>query len=226
MIITKRLKLFVNQAVQENQVGFIKGRLLCEHVLLASELVINFHQHGHVSRGCLQVDLTKAYDNLNWDFIIHILQAFELLELFVNWIKECISTPSYSIAINGELVGYIPGKKGLRQGDSVSSLLFFLKMDVLSKKLDIEALNGTFSINPKCGAPLVTHLSFADDVFIFYDGSEASFHGIFSILQDFKSGLGLDNNREKSVLFINGCNFSQGRELASRLSLKQGSFLV
>ncbi|CAL9247494.1 unnamed protein product, partial [Arabidopsis halleri] len=62
-IISNRLKLFISLAVQRNQVGFIKGRLLCENVLLASELVEGFHLEGAVSRGCLQIDLTKAYDN-------------------------------------------------------------------------------------------------------------------------------------------------------------------
>ncbi|CAL9221011.1 unnamed protein product [Arabidopsis halleri] len=62
-IFSNRLKLFISEAVQGNQVGFIKGRLLCENVLLASELVEGFHLEGEVTRGCLQIDLTKAYDN-------------------------------------------------------------------------------------------------------------------------------------------------------------------
>ena len=105
-LISRRLKLFMDQAVQANQVGFIKGRLLCENVLLASELVDNFQAEGETTRGCLQVDISKAYDNVNWEFLINILKALDLPSVFINWIWVCISSPSYSIALNGELVGF------------------------------------------------------------------------------------------------------------------------
>lgn len=76
--------------------------------------------------------------------------------------------PFYSVAINGKLHGFFMGKKGLRQGDPISSLLFVIAMDVLSKMLDEGAINGRFGIHPECDAPLITHLSFADDVLIFF----------------------------------------------------------
>lgn len=173
-LISSRLKLFIPQAVQGNQVGFIKGHLLCENVLLASELVENFHVEGEVTRGCLQIDLTKAYDNVNWAFLLNILQALELPLVFINWIKVCISSPSYSVAFNGELIGYFQGKKGIRQGDPMSSHLFVLVMDILARSLDKGAAHGVFRPHPKCTAPLVTHLSFADDVLVFFDGSANS----------------------------------------------------
>lgn len=41
-ILSSQLRLFLDKAVQGNQVGFVSGRLLCENVLLASELVADF----------------------------------------------------------------------------------------------------------------------------------------------------------------------------------------
>lgn len=64
-LLANRLKLFIGDAVQRNQAGFINGRLLCENVLLASELVKDFNKPGSTSRGCLQIDITKVYDNVN-----------------------------------------------------------------------------------------------------------------------------------------------------------------
>ena len=69
-IIGSRLKLITPLAVQRNHVGFITGRLLCENVPLASELVADFNKPGKVSRGCLQIDITKAYDNVDWQFVL------------------------------------------------------------------------------------------------------------------------------------------------------------
>ncbi|KAG7561138.1 Reverse transcriptase zinc-binding domain [Arabidopsis thaliana x Arabidopsis arenosa] len=225
-IISNRLKLFISTAVQGNQVGFIKGRLLCENVLLASELVEGFHLEGAVSRGCLQIDLTKAYDNVNWDFLINILLAMNLPSIFINWIRVCISTPSYSVAFNGELIGFFQGKKGIRQGDPMSSHLFVLIMDILAKFLDKGVINSIFQPHPKCLAPMITHLSFADDVLVFFDGSDSSIAGILSILDDFKNGSGLGINRQKTALLIDGGDFNALEALSERHGVSHGSFPV
>lgn len=161
----------------------VNGRLLCENVLLASELVTDFYKPGPTTRGCLQIDITKAYDNVDWSFVLNnILEAIQLPPLFISWIRTCISSPHYSVSLNGELdVGFFPGKKGLRQGDPLSSSLFVLAMDVLSENLDIGARLNRFGTHPLCSSPLVTHLSFAHDLLVFFDGKEDSLSGILAL---------------------------------------------
>lgn len=221
-LLSTRLNLFIPQAVQNNQVGFIKGRFITENVLLASELVDGFHLDGNINRGCLQIDISKAYDNVNWEFLLNILSAMNLPPVFIHWIKVCISTPSFSVNFNGELVGFFQGKKGLRQGDPMSSYLFTLVMDILAKLLDREKVNGSFITHPKCQAPLITHLSFADDVLIFFYGAELSLQGILAIRDDFGKGSGLGMNREKSALHLDGGNFHLAGQLADTYGLSQG----
>jgi len=216
-LLKQKLKMFISDAVQGNQVGFVQGRLLCENVLLPSELVSDFHVDGVTSRGCLQVDLAKAYDNLDWRFLLNVLQAINLPAEFIGWIKECFTTPSFSVAFNGELIGYLQGKKGLRQGDPILSLLFVLAMDVLSKKLDKGARSQRFGLHPDCNVPLITHLSFADDVLIFFDGEERSIQEILVILEEFKQGTGLGVNREKTALFLDGGITQENSDMAGRL---------
>lgn len=48
----------------------------------------------------------KTYDMVDWDFIIAILNIVELLTVFMGWIKQCIPTPTFSINLIGELVGF------------------------------------------------------------------------------------------------------------------------
>lgn len=222
-MLKKKLKLCVADIVQRNQVGFVQDRLLCENVMLASELVKDFNDQGPTTRGCLKIDISKAYDNLSWDFLFKVLKTIEMPEEFVGWIKECVTTPSYSVVLNGELQGFFPGKKGLRQGDPLSSLLFVIAMDVLSKMLDAGAINGRFGIHPECEAPLITHLSFADDVLIFFDGSADSLRGILQILEEFRQISGLKINKQKSELLIDGGSSSSCRELAAEVGIAQGA---
>lgn len=122
----------------------------------------DFNDQAPTTRGCLKIDISKAYDNLSWEVLLKVLSAIEMPERFIGWIKECVTTPSYSIALNGELQGFFPGKNGLRQGDPISSLLFVIAMDILSKMLEKGAMEGRFGIHPECEAPLITHLGFAE----------------------------------------------------------------
>lgn len=131
-VIANRLKPILQQGISKNQTAFLKGRSLGENVLLASELIRNYKSPSCPRSCMLKVDIRKAFDTLSWDFVIKILQAQDFPTLFVTWIKECITSPRFSVAINGELAGFFPGKKGLRQGDSISPYLFILAMEALS----------------------------------------------------------------------------------------------
>lgn len=84
----------------------------------------------------------KAYDNVNWNFLLNVLALMKVPEVFIAWIRECITTPTFIIALNGELLDCFPEKKGQRQGDLISYLLFVVAMDILSKALDIASMNG------------------------------------------------------------------------------------
>lgn len=120
---------------------------------------------------------------------------------------------------------FFPGKKGLRQGDSISSSLFVLAMDILSKDLDNAATNGVFTPHPQCQDPLITHLSFADDLLIFFDGTDDSLRGILQVMRDFQSKSGLALNIRKTCVFVDG-DESASTTLASDFGLVRGSLPV
>lgn len=225
-MLSARLKPITQASVQLNQVGFIKGRVLADNVLLASELVADFHKRGRVTKGCLQVDISKAFDSIEWDFVLNILHAFDIPAEFIKWIQTCITSPYYSVAVNGELAGFFLGKKGLRQGDPISSSLFVMAMDILLKELDKAVQEGKFGAHPDCLHPLVTHLSFADDLLIFFDGSSSSLRGILSVLRDFQRRSGLALNLRKTCVFVNGNDDGVSSDMAAEFGISQGSLPV
>lgn len=134
-IMDPRLCALLPTMISNTQSAFVKGRLLVENVLLATELVQGFNQTNISSRGLLKVDIRKAFDSVSWQFITQILKSANFSDVFINWIEQCIITTSLSINVNGNLCGYFKGTKGLRQGDLFSSHLFVMAMEVFANLL-------------------------------------------------------------------------------------------
>ncbi|XP_059670997.1 uncharacterized protein LOC132316539 [Cornus florida] len=96
----------------------------CEGVLsqwLTSQR--GYHPSAGSSKCSLKINLHKAYDSVNWNFIIDCLTILQFPIVFVQWVLACISSPSFSISVNGELAGYFKVLiKGLHEFSSLSGL--------------------------------------------------------------------------------------------------------
>jgi reverse transcriptase-like protein len=120
----------------------------------------------------MKIDLCKAYDSMNWQFLKEMLVAHNFPHHFIKIIMACITSTSYVLMINGSPTNIFAAKRGLRQGDPLSPLLFVLGMEYLSRSL--KSLIGTFGFHPRCKSIHLTHLCFADDLMIFYKGDMSS----------------------------------------------------
>ncbi|KAG7551508.1 Reverse transcriptase domain [Arabidopsis thaliana x Arabidopsis arenosa] len=205
-LLSSRLKWLLPHVISSSQSAFMPGRLLAENVLLATEIVQGYNRKNIEPRAMLKVDIKKAFDSINWSFILSALKALGLPEMFIGWISECITTPTFSVSLNGNSSGYFKSSKGLRQGDPQSPYLFVLAMEVFSRLLQSRFEHGYINYHPKTSELSLSHLMFADDVMIFFDGSEASLHGINEALDDFASWSGLHINKDKTHLFYAGLN--------------------
>lgn len=175
-----------------------------ENTVLASELVNGYHKNKGSKRVTIKVDIAKAFDTLSWDFLFSALERYDLPPAFLRLVRGCVCTTTFTVSYNGTVNGYFKGKRGLRQGDPLSPYLFVIAMNCLSMLLDKEARSGSLSYHHQCHKTKLTHLSFADDLLIFIDGSIESVQKVLSILHDFEVRLGLAVSIQKSSFFASG----------------------
>ncbi|KAG7536891.1 Endonuclease/exonuclease/phosphatase superfamily [Arabidopsis suecica] len=203
-ILANRLKSLLPEIISPNQTAFIKNRLLMENVLLASEIVKDYHKDDVSPRCAMKIDISKAFDSVQWSFLLETLKAMHFPGKFIHWIQLCISTATFSVQVNGELAGFFGSKRGLRQGCALSPYLFLICMNVLSQRINKAAVEGKFGYHPRCHNVLLTHLCFADDLMVFAEGSKRSIEGIMSVFDDFAKCSGLKISIEKSTLYMAG----------------------
>ncbi|XP_074282779.1 secreted RxLR effector protein 78-like [Silene latifolia] len=170
--------------------------------MVAHELVSKYGRAYLTPRCLLKVDIRKAFDSVNCDFLRNCMLNLKYPPLFVDWIMACVSSPYYSLHINGGLKGFFPGKRGLRQGDPLSPYLFVLCIEVLSRILRKLPKFDNFSYHPKCVQLNLTHLIFVDDLLVFTRGDLPSVAAVASCLETFDRLSELQANPSKTCCYM------------------------
>ncbi|KAL9816934.1 putative RNA-directed DNA polymerase [Arabidopsis thaliana] len=224
-LLAARLKAILPPIISHCQSAFMPGRLLLENILLATEIVQGYNKKNISPRAMLKVDLRKAFDTVSWDFILSTLRAINCPDIFIGWIYQCLTTASFSISVNGHTGGFFRSSHGLRQGDPMSPYLFVLVMEVFSGLLRSRYTSGYIAYHPRTSQVEISHLMFADDVMVFFDGASSSLHGIYETLDDFAGWSGLHMNREKTKLFHAGLSHHESTAITS-YGFKVGSLPI
>lgn len=171
-IIANKLSKVIPSLVTIQQSAFVEGRRIGDNILFAQELMRNYHRDKGSPRCALKVYLLKAYDTINWEFLVATLQATGFPQRVIHWIRECITTARFSININGELCGFFSNSKGLRQGDPMSPYLFAFAMQVFSGLMEEVTTNKNFKFHWKFQKERISHFCFAYDLLILCRGEK------------------------------------------------------
>jgi hypothetical protein len=136
-VLANKLKEILPKIISATQSAFIPGRLITDNILAAYETLHTMHSRMYGKKGYMAVklDMSKAYDRVEWHFLEAVMVAMGFAEEWVKLIMMCVRTANYSVLVNGIPVGKIWPTRGIRQGDPISPYLFLLCAEALSSQL-------------------------------------------------------------------------------------------
>jgi hypothetical protein len=202
-VLANRLSVVLAAVISPSQNAFIQGRQITDWVLVANECLDSRLKDGNPGVIC-KLDVEKAYDHVNWSFLLYLLEMCGFSLKWRRWIHYCISMVRFSILINGSPEGFFGSSRGLRQGDSLSPLLFVIVMEALSRMMNKAVEGGvlsSFQVGSRDQSMVhVSHLLFADDTLIFSDANPAHIFNLRVLFTWFEAISGLKINFNKSEM--------------------------
>lgn len=208
-ILANRLKPLLPDIIAEEQSAFVGNRQIQDNILIVQEVIhrLRTRDRRRKFQAILKLDMQKAYDRIEWDFLQQCLYKMGFRAEWVKWVMQCVSTVSYSIKFNGESLPYFKPSRGIRQGDPLSPYLFIIVANVLSHMMKQALAEDTIhgiKLNRHC--PTLSHLLFADDSIFFLDGTVMESQNLATILHQYCYASGQAINLNKSGLFFSkGC---------------------
>ncbi|AQK53266.1 uncharacterized protein [Zea mays] len=158
-----------------------------------------------VSSLLLKLDISKAFDSVSWAFLFEVLSYLGFGPVWRNMISNILASSSTQVLLNGSPGIPIRHRRGLRQGDPLSPMLFVLVMDILNSLFNLAENRGL--LHNLVGANIRNRLSiYADDVVLFVQPFEEDFQCVKTILDCFGSATGLVSNLQKSFVIPIRCN--------------------
>jgi len=147
----------------------------------------------------LKLDIHKAFDTVNWSYLLEIMQALGFGPRWTEWISILFRTSTSTPLLNGQRCPDFGHQRGVRQGDPLSPMLFILAMDPLQRLLELATAQGILSALPASTAKWRISM-YADDAAIFTNPIKSDLDAIKMILHIFGSASGLHINIHKSSI--------------------------
>ncbi|KAA3456919.1 reverse transcriptase [Gossypium australe] len=218
--IANRLQDVMGTCIDEVQSVFVPSRLISDNILLAYEILHTFRQKRTGKKGYMAVklDMSKAYDRVEWDFIKAVMNKMGFARSWVELIMKCIKNVSYTVSINGNRGRVFEPSRGLRQGDPLSPFLFLICSEGLSALLRSAKKSGLIKgAKASRKGPEISHLLFADDCMMFGEATEEGAKVLKDILKVYENCSGQCVNFGKSTVFYSSNTNMEAKDTVSSL---------
>ena len=183
--LAKRLEKVLPEVIHFNQNAFVKGRTIFDADRTIDD-VIDFAKYKDIPGILVAIDFEKAFDSLNFDFLLRVLHAFNFGSSFIQWIRVLYNNASSCVINTGFTTGPFALSRGVRQGDPLSPYLFIIALETLTIKIrEDDSINGITIRDESVKLSL-----FADDMTCFLKDC-SSYTKLFVTLKTFGESSGL-----------------------------------
>ena len=202
-VLENHLRVVLDELISKTQNSFVDERQILDSVLITNECA-DSQGRSRVPRVICKLDIEKAYDHVNWEALLDLLNRMSFGVKWCKWIYTCISTIQFFVLINGSLVDFFGSSRGLRQGDLLSPMLYLILMEVFSRMLrrvkGVGLIRGFKVESRRDGGESISHLLFADHIILFCDSDMEQILHIRLLLLNFQAVTGLKVNVHKSEM--------------------------
>ncbi|KAJ0880137.1 putative RNA-directed DNA polymerase [Helianthus annuus] len=222
-VLVNRLKGVIGNLISEHQSAFITGRNIMDGPLVLNEVLSWLKKYKR--RGMFfKVDISKAYDSVNWSFLNSVMAQMNFPSRWRSWIMATLYSAKASVLVNRSPTREFDCTRGLRQGDPLSPFLFVIVMEALSCVMKKASSIGLFKgIEVTVDGPLLSHLIYADDVMFVGEWSSLNIYNLRRIMRCFYLASGLKVNLTKCSIYGIGVSDQEIQLMASQLRCKQGT---
>ncbi|XP_060960798.1 uncharacterized protein LOC133031333 [Cannabis sativa] len=203
-VVANRLKSVMPSIIYDTQSAFLQGRLISDNIMIAYEIIhhLKRKQRGRDGYMALKLDVSKAYDKLEWGYLCAMMVRMGFDGRWINLVMQCVSFVSYTFSHGGKELGNIVAQRGIRQGDPLSTYMFILCAEGFSSLLRSYEQSGLLT---RCkiarGAPIISHMLFADDSYIYCKATEEKVYNVKELLHTYETASGQRINFTKSFMF-------------------------
>jgi mannosylglycoprotein endo-beta-mannosidase len=199
-VLANRLAPHLATLVSPCQSAVIKGRNIQDNFQYIQGAVNHFHC-SKTPMLFLKLDIAKAFDSIRWEYMLEVMQRLGFGQRWRDLICVIWANTTSRIILNGIPGRPIKHRRGLRQRDPLSLMLFILPMDPLQRLLDRATDQGLLS--PIGADPIRMRTSlYADDGALFLRPTVQDITNVQHLLNAFSNATGLNTNMQKSTMFM------------------------
>ncbi|KAF7237863.1 LINE-1 retrotransposable element ORF2 protein, partial [Varanus komodoensis] len=201
---------------KKDQNGFLPKRQMKNYRSTILDILEYYETHMEKPMALLFLDAQKAFDNVNWQFMMQQMDQMEFGGKFMNAISSIYQRQSDRILINGECTRAIEIQKGARQGCPLSPLLFILTLEVLNRNIRAdEDIKGTKIRDEKYKLQ-----AFADDLVFIIEEPFVTIPKLLQWIGEYGEVTGMKINKEKTKLLVKNLTQDQKKRLQEQVDLQ------
>nr|XP_014353709.1 PREDICTED: uncharacterized protein LOC102366391 [Latimeria chalumnae] len=179
-VLVRRVEPLLPLLIHPDQTGFILRRHLADNLRRFFNIIHAVGASGD-SGLAISLDVEKAFDRVEWEFLFEVLRCMKFGEDLVAWIKLLYTNPLAQVLTNGVTSSSFPLTRGTRQGGPLSPLLFTIFLEPLAI-----ALRNTAEVRGiAIGCDIHKVALYADDMLLFITSTGSSVPAAMGMIQEF-----------------------------------------